>query len=1369
MSRRGVNWLAAARTGLWLVAAAWGVLLVAWLVLQWAILPHVNEWRGQIAHQASRALGVPVRIGHIEVQSHGWVPALRLDDVVLYDAQHREALRLPHVAAAVSAQSLLSLSLRFEQLLIDGAQLEIRRDAQGRIFVAGLQVQGGNGERSEAADWFFRQREFAIRHGSLRWTDEQHNAPPLALADVDVVVRNGLERHLLRLDATPPPDWGDRFSLRGDFRQPLLARAGDWRRWRGVLHADLPRADVRQLRQYLTLPFELSEGHGALRAWVDVDHGQGTGATIDLALADVHLRLQRTLPPLGLQQVSGRVAATRDRQGVSLAVQHFGFTTDDGHVWPAGDARLAWLQRQDRADAPVTGGSFSADRLDLGLMADVAGRLPLGESVRQLLAELAPQGEVQGLSARWDGALDAPSHYQVRARLAGLSIAPGVPVTPTEPARPGWRNAQVDLQASEAGGRAVLKLDHGAVEFPGVFAQAEVPLDRFQADLAWQLTHPGRRGEPVAIALQVQHARFANADAEGEVDAAWHTGPGTGHGAAARFPGVLEMTGRITRGNATSVARYLPLTIPEATRSYVADAVQAGQIDDASFKVQGDLARFPFPNPGEGVFRIAGHVSGVTMAYVPPAPGAPLEWPVFTAIGGELIFDRHTMTIRDAHAQVGAFALSDVQGGIANLAHEPTLTISGQGQGPLADALRYVNASPINGWIGHAFERASAGGTSELKLALAIPLHDSAHSTVRGSVGLQGVDLRLRPDVPTLGAVRGRVDFTQKGFSVRHATLHTLGGDATLDGSLQPDGSVHFEAQGTANADGLRRTSEVPVLARMAASFSGQTPYRLALDIVRGHTQFDFSSPLSGLALDLPAPLHKSADTALPLHVQTQLAGRDEAGAARDTLRVELGRIVQAQYQRDLSGDTPQVLAGAIGVLDTMPTPQPGVAANVNLASLDIDAWRALAQRWTAVAAAAPGTDAQQAAASSGTGAAEEPGGGYVPHLIALRAQELHVDGRRLTSVVAGVSPLPDGQPGWRANVSAQQLNGYVEYDPPTDAGEGRVFARLARLSLPPADAESVENLLDQAPRSVPALDIVIDDFELRGKQLGKVEVQAVNRGQGGTSDWRLAKFDLTVPEARLQGSGQWSPSATGGRRRMRMNFDLQVSDAGALLERLGMPGALRGGAGELQGQIGWAGSPFSLDVPSLDGALKMSLAHGRFLKAGAGAARLLSVLSLQSLPHRLMLDFRDVFEGGFAFDEASGDVQIRDGVASTNNLRMRGVQAAVLMEGEADIGHETQDLRVIVVPEINAGTASLAYAAINPAVGLGTFVAQMFLRKPLMEAATREFHVSGSWDDPKVEQIPHKALAAEQAAPAPTPIPRTPPATAAASAPAAR
>ncbi len=132
-------------------------------------------------------------------------------------------------------------------------------------------------------------------------------------------------------------------------------------------------------------------------------------------------------------------------------------------------------------------------------------------------------------------------------------------------------------------------------------------------------------------------------------------------------------------------------------------------------------------------------------------------------------------------------------------------------------------------------------------------------------------------------------------------------------------------------------------------------------------------------------------------------------------------------------------------------------------------------------------------------------------------------------------------------------------------------------------------------------------------------------------------------------------------------------------------------------------------------------------------------MLSLQSLPRRLSLDFRDLFEKGFAFDNASGNVAIERGVARTNNLRLRGASAAVLMEGSADVPQETQDLRVIVVPQLDAGTAALAYAAINPAIGLGAFVAQYFLRKPLMQASTREFHVVGSWADPKVERVERK------------------------------
>jgi uncharacterized protein YhdP len=128
-------------------------------------------------------------------------------------------------------------------------------------------------------------------------------------------------------------------------------------------------------------------------------------------------------------------------------------------------------------------------------------------------------------------------------------------------------------------------------------------------------------------------------------------------------------------------------------------------------------------------------------------------------------------------------------------------------------------------------------------------------------------------------------------------------------------------------------------------------------------------------------------------------------------------------------------------------------------------------------------------------------------------------------------------------------------------------------------------------------------------------------------------------------------------------------------------------------------------------------------------------VLSLQALPRRLALDFRDVFSEGFSFDFLRGDASLERGVLRTNNLQMKGVNAAVLMEGSADLARETQDLTVVVVPEINAGTASLIASVINPAVGLGTLLAQLLLRQPLQSANTKQFRITGSWADPQVEK----------------------------------
>ena len=444
-------------------------------------------------------------------------------------------------------------------------------------------------------------------------------------------------------------------------------------------------------------------------------------------------------------------------------------------------------------------------------------------------------------------------------------------------------------------------------------------------------------------------------------------------------------------------------------------------------------------------------------------------------------------------------------------------------------------------------------------------------------------------------------------------------------------------------------------------------------------------------------------------------------------MTLDLGALGKAQYLRDLGGTQPQVLRGTIsvGAGEAPDLPAAGVAANARLDHFDVDAWEKLAEALAGSTQDTP-TRAMQ---------------DYLPTRLALRADQVTLDGRTLHNLVVGAT---QNGGSWQASLDARELSGHVQYHPGSVRDPaGRLHARLTRLALPQSSATAVDKLLDEQPRTLPALDIVVQDFELGGRHLGQLEIEAQNRGGGDHAprEWRLAKFNLRTPEAQFTGSGNWALlTGEGARhapeRRTVMNMRLDINDAGELLGRLGMPGVVRKGKGRLEGQVAWLGSPLNPDYHSMTGQLHVDMENGQFLKADPGLAKLLGVLSLQSLPRRLTLDFRDVFSEGFSFDFVRGDVRVERGVAFTNNLQMKGVNAAVLMEGQADIQHETQSLHVVVVPEVNAMTASLVATAINPVIGLGSFLAQVFLRGPLISAATQEFRIEGHWDDPRVVRL---------------------------------
>lgn len=1322
------------------------LLLAAWLTLHWAILPQLDRWRAPLEQQASRVLGLKAEIGRLEAEPGAWLPAITLHDLRLSDAQGRTALRLPEVKAVLSLRSLYALEVRFAQLLISKPELELRRDRKGRIFVAGLDI--AEGERStdgaELADWFFSQPEFVIRQGRIRWVDEKRQAPPLELGGLDLVMRNGLLHHDVRLDATPPAAWGQALSLRGRFRQALLSRPSEFQRWSGELFADLPRADVRELRRYLDLPFELSEGDGALRGWAEIRDGQPQALTLDMALRSVRMRLSPRVEVLDLSGIAGRLELRRRGTQLTLSARQLGFELDDRLVWPRSDwslsvqeapAGLAAPADVTQAPAPgrILGGELKAQRLDLDLLARIATKLPLGEQLRRLIDDIAPQGVMSELSASWEGSLDAPAHYRARGQLQQFSMQAQAGEDALHVGRPGLDGASLRFEATEKGGQAQLHISEGSVEFPGVFEAPRIPIQRLSAQLDWRIV-PRAKGLPL-VELKASEVSVANDDLLGELEATWRTGPGEGVGRGGRLPGQLDLNGRLSEAKAAAVWRYLPLGVGDQARHYVRDAVLDGTASNVQFRSRGDLWDFPYDRSKDGQFRISAQARDVLLAYVPSQaardgqPAWESPWPVMERVQAELLFDRGSMSIRNGRAQVLGYELTGVHGGIRDLLHHQVLALEGTGRGPASELIRFVNVSPVGQWMGNALATASGNGNAGLKLSLQMPLDHVEATQVKGSVQLQGNDLRLRPDVPLLGAAKGRVDFDHKGLQITGGQAQVLGSDATFEGGSQKDGSLRFTGQGVVTAEGLRRAPEMGLLSRLGSFMSGQTAYRLQLGIRGGATEIAVQSSLQGLGVELPAPLRKEAEATLPLVYQTLATGPQ-----RDELRLDVGSLLHAQYVRDTSdAEAPRVLRGAIAVEDRLPAlPESGVLFQAKLG-------RVLADPWLA---AEP-----QLMGGASSGGAEA---GYGPSRIQLQAQQLTVGGRAINRLNANLSRGDAWT--WRGLLESEQLAGQIDWRDNAAPQGGRLYARLSRLSLPKSEADTVSQLLEKSDTQVPALDVVVDDFELRGKRLGRLEVEAQLQGPRlpGGREWRLNRLQLRNPDATLSATGQWKAEPGQTQRRTQLDWQLDVADAGKLLERIGQGQVLRSGRGKLRGQLGWQGSPLSPDYASMGGQLNVALDAGQFLKAEPGVGRLLGVLSLQSLPRRLLLDFRDVFAEGFAFDTFEGDVRIERGQARSENLRMRGVQALVLMDGRADLARETQDLRVLVVPQVNAGGASLAYAAINPAIGLGTFLAQLLLRKPLAAAGTSEFHVTGTWESPKVEEVPHKGGVPEEAASSP-------------------
>ncbi len=1275
--------------GLLLALAAAGVILTSRVVL-----PNIEHYHKDITHAVGNAIGLAVEIGRIEADWDGIGPHLRLSDIRVLDNQQQTILALQRIDVVVSWMSLLTGELRLASLEIDQPNLMVKRDVHGALHISGVQLKGASADNN-FANMLLNQPRIVVRGAHISWLDEQQAAPLLVFEQVNLVIENNGNHHRFALRATPPAALSTQLDVRGDFYGKNF---DDLSGWRGEIFTQLDYADLKAWKPWLPLPFALKQGRGALRGWLEVAEGKISRVTTDLALVEVQTRLAENLPPLDIHVLSGRFGWRDAAPGLEVSLEKFSFKLFNGFELKPTDVFISLSNLQ---EIESSSGNIRANLIELDGLAKMMEYLPLDSQFKNKYAEFSPQGIVEGLQLKWQADAPGQLHYKVKGRFDGLSLQ-------RVGKMPGFSGLSGEVDGNESSGSVSINSRSLKLNAPELMPEP-LAFDRFSAQANWKAA----AGE---VEVKLRNMAVANADFAGTANGSYQT--------LADSPGKLDLNVHLERAAMPHVAKYIPLVALGANaRSGLKKTLLNGQLLNSTLRLKGDMKDFPFVDNKKGIFKIHARAKSVGLAYLP-------AWPRIDNANIELLLQGKELLLTSASAMTGGVRIKDVRVAIADVLHEDVmLKIQLETEGDNARVLEYIHATPMREYLDGYIDDFTVRGKGKLNLLLGIPLQGNQQVKVAGSYHFTDSEIDAGKYLPTMRRVNGDLLFTESGVSTKNIVAQILGGPAKLVIESGEGGTMNARLNGRANFSTLSEINPHPAWAKL----SGKPEWNVEVAMQNKLVRVLLTSTLSGFQSDLPAPFARRADEAAALRLEIK-----NLSASRAVWTMQYGSLLNANLLRNK--DDENVWSIDRGVINFGNIAQKADRAGVwvigTLPQVSLEGWSVLA-------GVVDGGGAASLADGSFAGAdlSIQKLSGY-----GINVNDLHLKASSRNDVL-------------KLQLASKEVNGELHWQ---SANNGKLVAKLKNLDLDfsvansghktqtePSSKSKAGGLAEVNARAgvnartevnaktkigsnidLPDIDLAVEKFSFKGRQLGKLELQARQQEQ----DFLIDHLRLINPDGLLQADGKWRRQADN--MQTQLNVKLDIVNAGNVLSRSGFPNSVKNGSGKLEGNFNWPGAPWMVSNVKLNGQLNLDMGKGQFLQVDPGIGKVLSILSLQAIPKRITLDFEDVFSKGFAFDSIKGSADFKQGVINTDNLKIEGSSAKVTMKGQINLANETQDLKVRIVPTVGNSAALISALVAAPVVGVGVYLASKILGDPLGQLAAFEYNISGSWVDPKVEKI---------------------------------
>ena len=1084
-------------------------------------------------------------------------------------------------------------------------------------------------------------------------------------------------------------------------------RRGD--HYRIGLRAGLPDELGRTLRLTTSLVGELDDP----ATWRGRSYVRVTGALLAQGEHWVSLGLDPQSRPLldaelwihwtarGVHEVAGNLALQDLR--LDLSRRFADFSAD---LLQLDRLRLAGIWRRHTDGWVVRLEEFSAV-IDGELLADTdltlfARRSPPGDRRYELLAgrvEVGPLGRLLQRSARIGSHLDETGTLDAGGHLDGLYA---VVVTGAHPYYalsgrfadahlfgmdrvPGFYGLDGEFSLDASGGEVALYSDDLFLAHPTL---GETP---------WALGHVRAlaRWSRMDGAWQVELPVFSLSNADLRLEAlAWMR---TSHDAAPYV--ALELA--LHEADLAALDRYLPVRgLNPRVRRWLERSVLGGRAVAGTLSLQGPLDRFPFEHGG-GKFRASVHIEDGVLR------PSPLSFTV-TGIEGELNWYRAALFGHAERFRYAALEGHDAAVAITDLRHavlELDLTADGP-LGRMAEILSDVHrVTHRQDWT----RRFNPTGKAALDLALRLPLATSERK--KGPAAVHGA-LRLQDDTVEVNGMESRVEAIEGIVRFDHGTLSGPGLRARLNGvpiraHLSGDArrGIHLGLEAEAPAEALWPGLPAWVAQRLQGGTRWEGHLRVPAGTGPGmHLRLE--SDLVGVRVRLPEDLGKPPDEPRHLTVEADFDGQnrrrlwiDYAGRAALAAAFEHGATGWRLERGELRFGAPRANL-----------PPRGFRIRGELARFTPRLWQDVLPT-------------------------RQDGDLFTPQDVdadlqvgLLRLGRLRIEDLRLR--------LSGSQRAWHLGLKADAVAGNIDIP----RGRNRflpVVVDLEHLRWK-ADSPSPRNGADTPdldPRDLPALKFGIDRLELEtGGRLQDVHAVLTPSASG----LRLQRLVFSTPGLEGWATGAWRWRPRGGSQ-VKLQARLEATDVGAALKALRLDEGFRGGSGELELQLQWAGPPWSPRLDSLRGQGILHLEKGRIEDLEPGAARVLGLINPAALPRRVALDFRDLLEKGYRYDLIDGAFTVEGPALQLRGLNVVGPTAELVINGQERLDLRRHDLVVHVTPQLGLGPAIAGTVIGGPAVGAAVFVAERLLKRggaDISRVARVTYRVEGDWNDPLIAPL---------------------------------